>query len=45
MLIERLGQGIAKTRTTDVETMTKRTQRIADPARRRRFLMQDDQNR
>ncbi len=44
MLLERLRQGIAEPRTADVEGMTERPQRVADPSRRRRFLVENDQN-
>jgi hypothetical protein len=43
--IERLRQGIAKSRTSDVERVAQRTQRIADAARCRRFLVKNDQDR
>ena len=45
MLIQRFRQGIAEPRTPDVQGVTERPQRIADPARRRGFLVQDDQHR
>src|SRR5262249_3598177 len=35
MLVERLGQRIAKARPADIEVMTERTERVADAARRR----------
>jgi len=34
MMIQRFRQGIAEPRTPDVEGVTERAQRIADPARR-----------
>ena len=45
MLIQRFRQGIAEPRTPDVEGMAERAQRIADPARGRGLLVEDDQNR
>ena len=45
MQIQRLRQGIAEPRAADVEGMAQRAQRVADPARRRGLLVQDDQNR
>src|SRR6202166_565213 len=45
MAIQRFRQGIAKTRTPDVQPVPERPQRIADAARGRGFLMQDDQHR
>ena len=45
MLIQGFRQGIAKPRTPDIQPVTERPQRIADPARRRAFLVQDDQHR
>ena len=45
MVIQRFRQGIAKPRTPDIEPVAERPQRIADPARRRAFLVQDDQHR
>ena len=45
MLVQRLRQRIAETRTADVEPVPERAQRIADAAGRRRLLMQDDQDR
>ena len=38
-------QSVAKPRPPDIEAVTERAQRIADPARRRGFLVQNDQNR
>jgi hypothetical protein len=43
--LQRFRQGIAKARTPDVQRMPQRAQHIADAARRRGFLMQDDQHR
>jgi hypothetical protein len=43
--LQRLRQGIAKARTPYVQRMAQRAQRIADTARRRGLLMQDDQHR
>jgi hypothetical protein len=43
MTIQRLRQRIPKARATDVQGISQRPKRIADPSRRRRFLMQDDQ--
>jgi hypothetical protein len=43
--IERFGQLVAKARPTDIQPMPQRPQHVADPARRRLFLMQDDQHR
>ncbi len=45
MAIQRFRQRIAEPRTPDVQPMSERPQRIADPARRRCFLVQDDENR
>ena len=45
MLVQRFRQGIAKPRTADVEGVAERPQRIADPARSRGLLMQNDQDR
>jgi len=43
--IQRLRKGIAKTRASDIQFVSERPQRVADAARRRRFLVQDDQHR
>ena len=45
MLAERFRQGIAEPRPPDIEGMAERAQRVADPARRRGLLVQNDQNR
>jgi hypothetical protein len=45
MPVQRFRQGIAEPRTADIEGEAERAQGIADPSRRRRLLMQDDQNR
>ena len=45
VIIERFGQRIAKPRSPDIQPVSERPQRIADAARRRGLLMQDDQNR
>ena len=45
MAIQRLRKGIAKTRASDIQFVSERPQRVADAARRRRFLVQDDQHR
>ena len=39
------GSGVAKPRTPDIQMVPERPQHIADAARRRGFLVQDDQNR
>jgi len=43
--IQRLRKGIAETRAPDIQFVSERPQHIADAARRRRFLVQDDQHR
>ena len=43
--IQRLRKGIAETRAPDIQSVSERPQHIADAARRRRFLVQDDQHR
>ena len=45
MVIQGFRQGIAEARTPDIQPVTERPQRIADPARRRGLLVQDDQHR
>ena len=45
MMGKGLGQRITEARTANIERQTKRAQRIADPPRRRHFLMQHNQNR
>ena len=45
MIVQRFRQRIAEPRTPDIEGMPERPQRVADTARRRGFLVQDDQNR
>ena len=45
VLLQRVRQGIAEPRTADVEGMAERPQRVADPSRRRRLLVKNDQNR
>ena len=45
MLIERLRQRVAEPRAPDIEGVTERPQRIADPARCRRLLVENDQDR
>jgi hypothetical protein len=42
---QRVRQGIAEARSPDVQRIPQRAQRIADAARRRGFLVQDDQHR
>ena len=39
------GKRVAKARAPDIQPVSERPQRIADPARRRGFLVQDDQHR
>jgi len=45
MAVQRFRQGIAKAGTPDIQPMPEHPQHIADPARRRRLLVQHDQNR
>ena len=45
MAVQRLRKRIAEPGTPDIEGMAERPQRIADAARRRGFLVQDDQDR
>ncbi len=45
MVVQRFRKRIAKPRTPDIQGMPERPQRMADAARRRGFLVQDDQNR
>ena len=45
MPVERIRQGIAEPRPPDIKGMTERAQRVADPARCRGLLVQDDQER
>ena len=45
MLFQRLRQRVAEARTPDIEPVSKCPQHVADPARRRRLLVQHDQNR
>ena len=45
MALQGFGKRIAKARTPYIERESKLAQRVADPARSRRFLMQDDQHR
>jgi hypothetical protein len=45
MAVQRFRKRIAKARTPDIEPVSERPQHIADAARRRRLLVQHDQNR
>jgi hypothetical protein len=45
MLIQRFRQGITESGPPDIEGMTERPQRVADPAGCRRLLVQHDQDR
>src|SRR5215475_13001893 len=45
VIIERFRESVAKTRAANVQTVSQRSQHIADAAGRRIFLVQDDQKR
>ena len=45
VFVQRFGQSVTQRRATDVEGEAAREKMMADPAGRRQFLMQDEQNR
>jgi hypothetical protein len=45
MTLQGFRKRVAKPRAPDIKSMSERPQRVADAARRRGFLVQDDQNR